>query len=182
MRNDWCAAMQSTLWRHQSSKYYYSILSMMMMPKKGMVCFIVFFDNKTIWFGEKIKSRSQLWPFGIFRSKKILLRMTALHRPRYYYGALSMHNQKRNKLLSAKTSLPHDCRTTLILQTKILKKHRGPRQGDIFCPRVYSGAAFKRLMMGYFGMKRLKTTFYTQADITTCAYYKRHLLIPFHLG
>ena len=25
----------------------------MMMPKEGMVCFIVFFDNKNIWFGEK---------------------------------------------------------------------------------------------------------------------------------
>ena len=41
--------------------------------------------------------------------------------------------------------------TTLILQTKILKKHsapeytRGPRQGDIFCPWVYSGSAFKGL-------------------------------------
>ena len=28
-----------------------------MMPKEGMVCFIVFFDNKNIWFGEKIKSQ-----------------------------------------------------------------------------------------------------------------------------
>ena len=26
---------------------------MMMMPKEGMACFIVFFDNKNIWFGEK---------------------------------------------------------------------------------------------------------------------------------
>ena len=30
----------------------------MMMPKEGMVCFILFFDNKNIWFGEKIKSLS----------------------------------------------------------------------------------------------------------------------------
>ena len=60
----------------------------MMMPKEGMVCFIVFFDNKNIWFGEKIKSLYQvsisiiekvmiilliLWrPFWIFRSKRIL--------------------------------------------------------------------------------------------------------------
>ena len=41
-------------------KYYYNILIMMMMPKEGMVCFIVFFDNKNIWFGEKIKCLCQL--------------------------------------------------------------------------------------------------------------------------
>ena len=52
--------MQSALLRYMSIKYYYSILSMMMMPKVGMVCFIVFFDNKNIWFGEKIKFLSQL--------------------------------------------------------------------------------------------------------------------------
>ena len=72
MRNDWCATMQSTLLRHLPSKYYYSILSKMVMRNKGVVCFIVFFDNKNIWFGEKIKSLSQLWPFKIVRSKKIL--------------------------------------------------------------------------------------------------------------
>ena len=55
-----CAPKQSALLRSLSSKYYYSILGMMMMPKEGMVCFIVFFDNKNIWFGEKIKSLSQL--------------------------------------------------------------------------------------------------------------------------
>ena len=51
-------------------------LSMMMLPKEGMICFIIFFDNKNIWFGEKIKSLSQLlrklklWqPLWIFRSK-----------------------------------------------------------------------------------------------------------------
>ena len=52
--------MQSALLRYLPSKYYYNILSMMMMPKEGMACFIVFFDNKNIWFGEKIKSLSQL--------------------------------------------------------------------------------------------------------------------------
>ena len=55
-----CTTMQSGLLQYLSSKYYYSILSMMMMPKEGMVCFIVFFDNKNIGFGEKIKSLSQL--------------------------------------------------------------------------------------------------------------------------
>ena len=49
-----------------------------------------------------------------------------------------------------KQGYPQDYRTTLILQTKILKQPhsaleytRGLRQGDIFCPRVYSGSAFK---------------------------------------
>ena len=32
----------------------------MMKPKEDFVCFIVFLDNKNIWFGEKIKSLSQL--------------------------------------------------------------------------------------------------------------------------
>ena len=32
----------------------------MMMPKEGMVCLIVCFETKNIWFGEKIKSLSQL--------------------------------------------------------------------------------------------------------------------------
>ena len=45
-----CATMQSALLRYLSYKYYYNILSMMMMPKEGMVCFIVLFDNKNIWF------------------------------------------------------------------------------------------------------------------------------------
>ena len=55
----------------------------MMMPKEGMVCFIVFFYNKNIWFGEKIKSISIIEkvmiillilgrPFWVFRSKRIL--------------------------------------------------------------------------------------------------------------
>ena len=43
-----CATMNSVL----SSKYYYNILGMMMMPKEGMVCFIIFFDNKNMWFDE----------------------------------------------------------------------------------------------------------------------------------
>ena len=55
-----CATMPSTLLRYLSSKYYCSILSMMMMPKEGMVCFIVFFDNRNIWFSGKIKCLSQL--------------------------------------------------------------------------------------------------------------------------
>ena len=55
-----CVTMQSALLRYLPYKYYYSILSMMMMPKEGMVCFIVFFENKNIWFGGKIQSLSQL--------------------------------------------------------------------------------------------------------------------------
>ena len=41
-----CATVQSALLRYLSYKFYYSILSMMMIPKEGMVCFSVFFDNK----------------------------------------------------------------------------------------------------------------------------------------
>ena len=88
-------------------------MMIMMMPKEGMICFIVFFDNENVWFGEKIKSLSQLLRKFIdfmaailnFFIQNNLLEMTALHRPRYYYGVLSMHNHKKNKLLSAKTRL-----------------------------------------------------------------------------
>ena len=55
-----CATMQSALLRYLLSKYYYCILSMVMMSNEFMVCFTVFFDNKNIWFGGKIKSLSQL--------------------------------------------------------------------------------------------------------------------------
>ena len=41
-----CATMQSAMIRYLSSRYYYIILSLVMMPKEGMVCVIVFFDNK----------------------------------------------------------------------------------------------------------------------------------------
>ena len=52
--------MQSALLQYLSSKYY-SILSMMMLPNEGVVCFIAFFNKKNIWFGEKIKYLSQLF-------------------------------------------------------------------------------------------------------------------------
>ena len=48
-----CTTTQSALLRYLSYKYYYSILSMMMMPKEGMVCFIVFFDNRNIGLVKK---------------------------------------------------------------------------------------------------------------------------------
>ena len=47
--------MQSALLRYLSYKYYYSILSMMMMPKESMVCFIVFFDNINIGLVESYR-------------------------------------------------------------------------------------------------------------------------------
>ena len=61
-----------------------------------------------------------------------------------------MDNQKKNKLLSANKGKPHDCRTTLILQTKILKntlpRHiSGPgTAGHILTP-IYLGARARRL-------------------------------------
>ena len=68
-----CATMQSTLLRYLSSKYYYSILCKMMMPKEGMVCFIVFFNKKNIWFDEKIKSISII--------EKVMIILLILGRP-----------------------------------------------------------------------------------------------------
>ena len=109
-----CATMQSAPLRYLSSKYYYCILSMMMMLKEPMVCFIVFFYNKLyglvkksnlyLNYGESydnfIDFMAAILNFSFLKDP---LRMTALHRPRYYYGVLSMHNQKTNKLVSAKT-------------------------------------------------------------------------------
>ena len=67
---------------------------MIMMPEEGIVCFIVFLDNKNIWFGEKMKSLSQLLrcydnlndfmaDISNCSFKKNPLRMKALHLPRY---------------------------------------------------------------------------------------------------
>ena len=68
--------------------------------------------------------------------------MTALHRPRYYYGVLSMHNQKRNKIFyQQKQGYPHDYRHTL--HPSILGGHDSETS---FAPRVYPGAAFKGLL------------------------------------
>ena len=83
-----------------------------------MVYFVVFFDNKKIWIGLKKSSLYlKYWEHYDnfinfmaailnFSLQKNPLRMTALHRPRYYYGVLFIHNQKRNKILLAKTRLP----------------------------------------------------------------------------
>ena len=48
-----CTTMQPALLRYLLYKYYYSILSLMMMPKEGIVCFIVFFDNRNIGLVKK---------------------------------------------------------------------------------------------------------------------------------
>ena len=81
------------------------------------------------------------------------LRMTALHRPRYYYGILSMHNQKRNKLLSAKTRLPSWLPDHIDFTDKNTKKHilhpsiLGVRNRETsFSPREYLGSALKGLI------------------------------------
>ena len=107
-----CATMQSALLRHLSSKYYYRILGMMIM--EGMVCFIVLLTqiyglvNKSslylicgVSYNDFIDFMVAILNFSFQRNP---LRVT-LHRPRYYYGVLSMHNQKSNQLLSAKTRL-----------------------------------------------------------------------------
>ena len=117
----------------------------MMMPKEGMVCFIVFFDNINIWFGGKSSLYLNYWEsydnFIDFTAvilnvsfQKNPLRMTALHRPRNYYGMLSCTIKRETNFYQQKQGYPHDYRTTLLLQTKIRKKThfapeytRGPR-------------------------------------------------------
>ena len=87
-----------------------------MIPEECVVCFIVFLDNKNIWFGEKNQvsiSIIEKVMIILMISKAILnfsvlknpVKMKALHSLRYYYGVVSMHNQMRNKLLSCKTRL-----------------------------------------------------------------------------
>ena len=59
--------------------------------------------------------------------------------------------KRETNFYQQKQCYPHDYRTTLMLLTKILKKHtqkthsapeytRGPRQGDIFC--AFKGLVF----------------------------------------
>ena len=117
MRNDWVCnhAIRTAA---MSSKCYYSILSIIMM-KKRKVWFVLLYSLITKIYGLVKKSSLYLNDWESydnlidfmaailnFSFQKNLLRTTALHRPRYYNGVLSMHNQKRNKLLSAKTRLP----------------------------------------------------------------------------
>ena len=131
-------------------KYYYSILSMMMMRKEGMVCFIVFFDNKNWWFGERSSLYLNYWEsydnFIDFMAvtvnlslQKNPLKMTALHRPRYYYEMLSMHNQQKNKLLSAKTRPPSWLPDHIDFTDKNTK--------NTICTRVYSGSTTGRHLL-----------------------------------
>ena len=89
-----------------------------------------------------------------FSFQKTPLRMTSAHIS--LWGAIHAQAKEKQTFISKNKAAPMIIKatpmTTLILQTKILKNHsapeytRGPRQGDIFCPRVYSGAAFKGLM------------------------------------
>ena len=73
------------------------------------------------------------------------LRMTALHRPRYYHGVLSMHNQKRNKLSSAKNRLPPWLQDHIDFKDKNTKKthsaprYFGTRDSAAFFSRDFSG-------------------------------------------
>ena len=138
------ATMQSALLRYLSSKYYYSILSMMMMPKKGMVCFIVCFDNKNISFGEKINSLSQLLRFKsghfeFFVSKGSFKNDRSTTAQILLWGAIHAKSKEKHTFISKNKATPHDYRTTLILQTKILK--------NTLCTRAYSGAATERHLL-----------------------------------
>ena len=112
-----CATMQSALLRYLSSKYCYSILGMMMMPKEGMVCFIVFFITKKYGLVKKSSLYLNSWEsydnfidfmaaILNFLFKKESFMNDSSTSAQILLWVLSMHNQKRNKLFSAKTRLP----------------------------------------------------------------------------
>ena len=119
-----------------------------MMPKEGMVWFIVDFLITRI-YGLVKKSSLYLNYWGnydnfidsiaaivFFSLWKNLLRMTAIHLPKYYYVRGAIHAQSKEKdTFIGKKGYPHDFRHTLILQTKILENtlchdiSRDPKKG-----------------------------------------------------
>ena len=147
-----CATMQSALLRYLSSKYCYSILGMMMMPKEGMVCFIVFFITKKYGLVKKSSLYLNYWEsydnfidfmaaILNFSFKKESFKNDSSTSAEILLWVLSMHNQKRNKLFFSKNKATPmiteaTLKTTLNLQTKILK--------NTLCTRVYSGSATGR--------------------------------------
>ena len=133
-----CTTMQSALLRYLSYKYYYSILSMMIMPREGMVCFIVFFDNRNI----VLVRNTSLYlnycesymiilmilrrPFSISRSKRILQERQLHIGPDIIMGCYPCTIKRETNFYQQKQGYPHDYRTTLILQTKIRKNTLHP--------------------------------------------------------
>ena len=85
-----------------------------------------------------------------FSFQNIPLRMTALYRPRYYYICYPCTIKRETNFYRQKQGFPHDYRTTLILQTKIRKKHTshpsilGVRHRETsFAPEYTRGPRFK---------------------------------------
>ena len=137
-----------------------------MMPKEGMVCFIVFFDI-ILWYYYYYyllwKNKVSIsiirkvmiillilwWPFKIFRSKRILLEW------QLYIGTdiiMGGYPCTIKNFISKNKATPMIPGPHWFYRQKYKKKTpsapeytRGPRQGDIFCPGVYLGAAFKWL-------------------------------------
>ena len=146
-----CTTMQSTLLRYLSYKYYYCILSMMMMPKEGMVCFIVFFDNRNKALVEKsslyLNYRESYDNFIDFTAailnfsfqKNPLKEWQFYIGPDILMGCYPCSIKRETNFCQQKQGYPHDCRTTLILQTKIRK--------NTLCTRVYSGSATGRHLL-----------------------------------
>ena len=79
------------------------------------------------------------------------LRMTALQRPRYYYGVLSMHNQKMTNFYQQKQGYPNDYRGYLHNHIDFTDKHTKKHTLHPIIlgvrDRETSFAAFKGLMM-----------------------------------
>ena len=136
---------------------------MIMVPKEGAVCFIVFLDNKNIWFGEKISKKVSIsiiekvmmislisWRTILnFSLKKELFKDESSTSAQI----LSWHAiQRETNFYQPKQGYPHRCRTTLMLQTKILKHTLCPR--DIFLPWDISKRALKGLMSTWCRLKR----------------------------
>ena len=92
------------------------------MPTEGIVCCIVFPADKTIWFGEKIKSLFQLLrklcyffhhgQLAFFVPNKSFKNENSTSAKIVLWSAIHAQSKEQH-IFSAKT-----CRTTLILQTK----------------------------------------------------------------
>ena len=93
-----------------------------------------------------------LWrPFCIFLSKRIILEWQLYNGPHIIMGLYSCTIKRKTNFYQPKQDKPHDCRTTLIFQTKIQKNTLCPelswdlRQRDIFLTQDISGPALKGL-------------------------------------
>ena len=106
----------------------------MMMPKEGMVCSIVFFDTRNIGLVEKSSLYLKYWEsydnfidftaILNFSFQKNPLKEWQLYiGPDIIMGCYPCTIKRETNFYQQKQGYSHDYRTTLILQTKIRKKH-----------------------------------------------------------